>query len=387
VETHISEDFRSPGGQRVKLLDRYIMISYAKGMIPVLLLLLALFSFVALASELEQVGKGTYSQIDAFLVVLFTTPRRMVDLLPVTALMGGLMGLGAMANHHELIAARAAGMSKARMARPVLATALVTAVLVVLMQSLLVPVSEREATQLRSRSLENTALGLSGKMEFWTWSGQNIVHVDDVRYNRILTNVEIYRVNDDGQLTELIEAAGATIAGDDTWLLEDVRRTRLTGMAAQEERIPSIEFAGLLSESQTNILILPVEVLSPSDLVQNIRHLRRNGLDTHFFRVIFWQQFAIVLAVIAMGLLSLPLLVGSTRSISASQRILAGGMVGIGFYLLQQLTGHLAGLFNLLPWLTILAPVLVLLIISVAAQYWRPPVRKTPTQLNPPAGF
>jgi lipopolysaccharide export system permease protein len=355
VETHISEDFRSPGGQRVKLLDRYIMISYAKGMIPVLLLLLALFSFVALASELEQVGKGTFSQIDAFLVVLFTTPRRMVDLLPVTALMGGLMGLGAMANHHELIAARAAGMSKARMARPVLATALVTAVLVVLMQSLLVPVSEREATQLRSRSLENTALGLSGKMEFWTWSGQNIVHVDDVRYNRILTNVEIYRVNDDGQLTEL--------------------------------RIPSIEFAGLLSESQTNILILPVEVLSPSDLVQNIRHLRRNGLDTHFFRVIFWQQFAIVLAVIAMGLLSLPLLVGSTRSISASQRILAGGMVGIGFYLLQQLTGHLAGLFNLLPWLTILAPVLVLLIISVAAQYWRPPVRKTPTQLNPPAGF
>ena len=104
------------------LLDRYIMRNYATGMIPVLLLLLALFSFVALAGELEQVGQGAFTALDAVLVVFYTTPRRIVDLLPVTALMGGLMGLGAMANHQELIAARAAGLSKARMARPVFHT-------------------------------------------------------------------------------------------------------------------------------------------------------------------------------------------------------------------------------------------------------------------------
>jgi lipopolysaccharide export system permease protein len=72
-----------------------------------------------------------------------------------------------------------------------------------------------------------------------------------------------------------------------------------------------------------------------------------------------------------MGLLSLPLMVGSTRSVSASQRIVLGGIIGIVFYLLQQATGHLAGLFNLIPSVTILTPVLVLLTIAVTAQFWQ----------------
>jgi lipopolysaccharide export LptBFGC system permease protein LptF len=48
-----------------------------------------------------------------------------------------------------------------------------------------------------------------------------------------------------------------------------------------------------------------------------------------------------------------------------------GGIIGIVFYLLQQMTGHLAGLFNLVPSLTILTPVLILLLIATAAQFWR----------------
>jgi len=68
------------------LLDRYIASNYLKGMVPVMVLLLSLFSFLALADELEEVGNGTFRQIDAFMVVFYTSPRRMVDLMPVTAL-------------------------------------------------------------------------------------------------------------------------------------------------------------------------------------------------------------------------------------------------------------------------------------------------------------
>jgi lipopolysaccharide export system permease protein len=131
-----------------------------------------------------------------------------------------------------------------------------------------------------------------------------------------------------------------------------------------------MEWKGLLSEEQANILILPIEALAPHDLVRYITHLQVNDLDTHHFRVIFWQQISVAIAVMAMGLLSLPMLVGSTRAISASQRIMMGGMIGIVFYLLQQLIGHLAGLFNLIPSVTILTPVLALLAAAVVAQYW-----------------
>ena len=354
----------------MKILDRYIVKSYFMGMFPVLLLLLALFSFVALADELEQVGKGVFGQVDAFLVILYTSPRRIIDLMPVTALLGGLMGLGALANHQELIAARSAGISKARMARPVFVAVLMAAALVVFMQTLLVPVSERAASELRSKALEETTLDSGGKLEFWTRSGENFVHVKDVLFNHILENVEIYSADAEGNLFQLVQAERATIVGADTWLLEEVVRTQLVGMAANEERLQNLEWWGLLSEDQANILILPLEALAPHDLVRYITHLQANGLDTHHLRVIFWQQLSVIIAVLAMGLLSLPLLVGSTRAISASQRIMMGGIVGIVFYLLQQVTGHLAGLFNLIPSITILTPVLVLLSIAVMAQHW-----------------
>ncbi|MDH3787312.1 MAG: LPS export ABC transporter permease LptG [Xanthomonadales bacterium] len=358
------------------LLDRYIAANFLKGMLPVMVLLLALFSFLALAEELENVGQGTFRQVDAFLVVLYTSPRRIVDLMPVTALLGGLMGLGAMANHQELIAARAAGLSKARMARPVFQATLLLAVMVVLMQSILVPASERSASSLRLKAIESTSMGSSSRLDFWTRSGQNFVHVGDVLFNQVLEDVEIYQTGDRGKLKTFIQADQATIVGADTWMLEGVTRTELSGMSAQEQQLEQIEWQNLLTREQTDILILPLEALAPHELVLYIRHLRDNGLDTHHYRVVFWKQISIAISVIAMGLLSLPLLVGSTRGMSASQRVLLGGILGIVFYLMQQVTGNLAGLLNLVPSVTILTPVLVLLMISVLAQYW-PGLRKS----------
>ncbi|MFN2164803.1 MAG: LPS export ABC transporter permease LptG [Anaerolineae bacterium] len=367
----------------MRILDRYIASNYLKGLLPVMVLLLALFSLVALADELEQVGKGSFRQVDAFLVILYTAPRRMVDLLPVTALLGGLMGLGAMANHQELIAARSSGLSKAHMAWPVFKAVLLVAALAMMMQSILVPASERAASEVRSKSLEQTTLEDGGRLQFWTRSRENFVHVNDVLFNRILQGVEIYTTGQNGELRQIIQARQATIVGQDTWLLDGVTQTRLEGMTAIEEQIDRLSWTGLLSEEQANILILPLEALAPVDLVRYILYLRANGLDTHHFQVIFWQQISSIIAILAMGLLSLPMLVGSTRGISAGQRIMTGGIIGIVFYLLQQLTGHLAGLFNLIPSLTILTPVIILLAISILAQFWRSGSMRKPWRPSP----
>jgi lipopolysaccharide export system permease protein len=357
----------------VIILDRYIMSHFVKGLLPVLLLLLALFSFLTLADELEEVGKGTFTLVDAFQVVLYTLPRLIVDLLPVTALLGGLMGLGVMANHQELIVARAAGMSRARMALPVFLVSLSLAVLVALMQSLLIPVSEREASQLRSRSLEETSMDAAGRLEFWTRSHGNIVHVNDVLFNSILSKVEIYSTDQQGKLRQLIQAEQATISGVDTWLLNKVVRTDLSGMETVDSHLSQLEWPGLLSREQANILMLPLESLAPYNLIRYIAHMEENDLATHHLRVIFWSQMSSMIAVIAMGLLALPMLAGSTRSISASQRIMLGGIIGIAFYLLQQLSGHMANLFKLLPSVTIMTPVVLLLVIAVVIQFWHGP--------------
>jgi lipopolysaccharide export system permease protein len=353
----------------VNVLDRYIARNFLLGMIPVFLLLLILFSFMALAEELENVGKGLFTQFDAFLVVLYTAPRRMVDLMPVTTLLGGLMGLGVMANHQELIAAQVAGLSQPRLARPILLLTVVLALGVVLLQSFLIPQTERAANALRARTMVETHLETGEELEFWTRSGNNYVRVNNVLLGRLPSGVEIYSTDSRGRFQRLIEANNAFITGEEEWLLRDVMLTTIDGMVVHEEHRDEMRWPGLLTSRQASILVLPLEALAPLDLSRLIAFQKENGLDTHRYRVVWWQQFSTTLAVIGMGLMALPLLLGSIRAISAGQRIVMGGLVGVGFYLLQQLAGHVTGLFNLHPPTIIMAPTVLLLAVAIYLQF------------------
>ena len=355
----------------MRRIDRYIMQRFLLGILPAMLLLLALFSFMALAEELEDIGKGGFTLPDALLVVVLTTPKRIVELLPVTALLGGLLGLGAMANNREIIAIRSGGISKHHIARTVALLAVFLGIGIALVQSFVVPGFEREAADLRGQTLQSTETGGDPLRAFWTRNRDHLVRVDGVQSDRTLQGIEIYSTTDRGRLERLVQAGGALYAGQKDWLLTDVLETRFQGAKILEAERSSLLWEDLLSEEQAAVLVLPLEALAPSDLLGTIIELRNNQLDTHHYEVVFWQQVSLLPGLLAMALMSLPFLLGSVRTVSASQRVMLGGLIGIGFYLLQQLSGHLAGLMGLNPALVILTPPFILLAIAVAAIWQR----------------
>lgn len=348
-------------------VDRYIMQRFMAGVIPAMLLLLALFSFIALAEELEDVGQGSFTLADALMVVFLTTPKRMVELLPVTALLGGLLGLGAMANNLELIAIRTIGISKQRIAQTIAALALLLGIFITLLQFTVVPGFERDAARLRGQTLQNTGIGSGSSKAIWTRNEGSYIHVNGIQSDRTLTGIEIYSTDGQGRLTGLIQAQSAYPAGQQNWQLKGVLESTFDGARVIETRHDDMLWDELLSARQASVLMLPLEALAPNDLVKIISNLKRNHLDTHHYEVVFWQQVSLLPGLLAMALLSLPFLLGSVRSVSASQRAMIGGLIGIGFYLLQQLSGHMAGLLGLNPAVVILTPPFVLLLIAVAA--------------------
>ena len=348
-------------------IDRYIMQRFLLGIIPAMLLLLTLFSFMALAEELEDVGSGSFMLPDALMVVFLTTPKRIVDLLPVTALLGGLLGLGAMANNLELIAIRTIGISKRRIAQTVAVLAVFLGIFITLLQFYVVPGFEREAATLRGQALQNTEARPGDTQAFWTRNDRNFIRVEGVQSDRTLTNIEVYSMDEQGRLVKLIIAARAYYAGQDNWLLTGVTESRFQGAKVFETQLGNMQWNGLLSAEQASVLILPLEALAPNDLISTIANLKRNQLDTHQYEVVLWQQVSLLPGLLAMALMSLPFLLGSVRAVSASQRMMIGGLIGIGFYLLQQLSGHLAGILGLDPSLVILTPPFVLLAIAIAA--------------------
>jgi len=352
-------------------IDRYIMTQFVAGIIPVLLLLLALFSFMALAEELEDVGKGSFSLADALMVVLLTSPKRIVDLLPVTTLLGGLIGLGAMANHRELIAMRTIGISKQRIAQTVAVLAVFLGALITALQFFVVPEFEHQAATVRAQAAENLEIGEGSTRAIWTRNDTHFIRINNVQSDQTLADIEIFTTDQQGRLTQLIQASSALFIEQENWLLTNVLESRFEGDQVFETKRDNMQWNALLSTDQAAALMLPLEALAPNDLLKTIRNLKQNQLDTHRYEIVLWQQIGLLPSLLAMALMSLPLLLGSVRSVSASQRAMTGGLIGIGFYLLQQLSGHLAGIFGLNPALLILAPPFILLTIAIAAIHHR----------------
>lgn len=348
-------------------LERYIMTQFVAGIIPALLLLLALFSFMALAEELEDVGKGSFTLTDALMVVFLTSPKRIVELLPVTTLLGGLIGLGAMANNREIIAIRTIGVSKLRIARTVAVLAVFLGIFIAALQFFVVPGFEHEAAVLRSQASQNAEIRAGSSQSIWTRNENHFIRVNDAKAERTLSDIEIYTTDERGRLSQMIQAAKALYIEQENWLLLDVLESEFKGGLVTETKRDNMRWSALLSTEQAAALILPLEALAPDDLLKTITNLKRNNLDTHQYQIVLWQQISLLPSLLAMALMSLPLLLGSVRTVSASQRALTGGLIGIGFYLLQQLSGHLAGILGMNPSLLILTPPFVLLIIAIAA--------------------
>lgn len=361
----------------MKILDRYISGSLLAGCIPVALLLLSLFSLLALSEELEDVGDGAYELSDALLVVAMGVPTLLVDLLPVTVLLGGLLGLGALANNLELTSLRAAAVSPLRLAVPIAACAIAFIALALFLQSQVIPQVAFYSSQLRSKTLmappslqESEEQIAQRDSEFWTRSTGQFVRIGQVLPDRQLAEIEIYTLNNEGELSLMLQSERAELLQDNTWQLQQVRQTRLAVTDSSAQTSDSMIWEKLLSEEQTHALITPASALAPTDLWRLIQRLEQNSMSSRRHRVIFWKQMGVPLGLLGMALLTLPFLLGSARSIPVGQRMTLGGVIGIGYYLLQQISGHIAGIFQLHIATTVLAPGIVVLCLALCL-LWR----------------
>lgn len=367
-------------------LDRYLVASMLKALLPVVLMLLALFSFLALAEELEDVGEGRYVAMDAITVVGLTLPNRLLDLLPVMLLLGALIGLGGLAGNSELTAARAAGRSPWQLMRPPLLTALFVGLGLLGTAQFIVPAAEQRAEMLRAKAVDDVSVNdRGGADDTWTRSNNQIVKVGTIGEAGRLEDVEIYSFDDSG-LVSVRQVARAEVLDAKQWLLQDVHllsagvlvvddlvpeastdpsSNASANAAPPQNDLPTERWRVDLAEKRLSILSLPAASLSLNDLRARILRGEANQLDVHGLRVLLWQRLSLPLAAIAMVLLALPFVFGSTRVLSVGERVTFGVIAGVVFYLLEQSSAHFAVIYRLNPVvMAVLPECLILLLVG-----------------------
>ncbi len=347
----------------MRQLDLYIGRTVVLGILISLLVLLTLVAFVTLLDEMEDVGSGTYSTMDALQYVLLVLPRVAYEIFPVAVLLGSLMGMGGLANHSELIAMRAAGVSLTRLIVAAMKAGLLFMVAVVVIGEFVAPVSEHYGEQLRAERLSKQ-ITLKTKYGFWARDGNSIINIRYILSSSRLKDIYIYEFSEDRELKLATHAAYAEYQGGNSWFLEDIGRSRFTGNGVVSSRLESASWASMLNPQLLDIVVRP-SLLPLWGLHQYIEFMHENGQEARAYELAFWGKIITPVTTMIMVFLSVPVVFGVLRSVGIGQRIFFGGLLGTSFLMLNKAFANMAVVYHLNPLFAASFPTLVLLGIGV----------------------
>ena len=345
------------------LLDRYIGRVVAGATLMVLLVLMALFSFTAFVTELGDVGKGSYGLWQAGQYVILSLPRLAYQLFPSVALIGSMIGLGILASNSELTVMRAAGVSLQRMTAAVMKTALVFMVATIALGELVAPPAERYAQAMRSTALSDQAALRAGD-SFWARDGNDFIHVGAVFNGGLVSDVTIYQMDVEHRLRSVTRAGQASYQ-QGRWLLSDVRRSVITRGGVHTRDLGNTTWDSLLSPQLLDVVAVEPEFLSIGGLYRYVQYLRSNNLNATRYAQAFWKKIVSPLSTGVMVFLAIPFIFGPLRTVAIGQRIVVGTLVGISFYVINQIVSYMGMVYQLNAFFASWTPTLAFLGVAV----------------------
>jgi lipopolysaccharide export system permease protein len=348
----------------MRLIHRYIFSSVLVTTLIVTLAIIAISTVLNLVDELSDVGKGDYGLALAFQFVLLQLPRGIYELFPMVVLLGTILGLGALANGSELVAMRAAGVSLMRLAASALRVGLVFALFCVFLSEWLAP--RAEVVEYRLRALHNVGDELSAaEGGLWLRDGDSFIRVGKVVSTQLLEEIHLYRFGPQRELQIAVEADQARFI-DGRWELLQVRHTQFSPDRIRSHQLERMDWNTSLNPVLLQVSVQPPDRQTMLTLYRYARYLSQYRLDPSQYQMALWSKAAVPVMVLIMAVLAIPFVVGPLRSTGAGQRMFVGMVVGVVFFLLNELTLSTGRVYGLSPLLSAWLPTAVLGLIALA---------------------
>jgi lipopolysaccharide export system permease protein len=349
------------------LLRTYLVMAVFRGVATVLAVLVAVTCAIEFVGQLNDVGTGDYNLQAAVTYVGLRVPRTIFTTLPIAALIGGLLSLGNLAVHRELIVMRASGVSTMQLLSAVGLAGFSLAVLMVLLGESLAPSLGAYASELRTRALHDD-LALEKGQATWLRDGDRIVSLrrqaGDFGYGG---GVLMFDLGPEQSLTAVARADSADLDSTNRWVLSNYGQTSFEDdeIAVRSER-ESTEVYGL-NPDLLELSIVREDLLDTPSLERYIDYLEANDLDAHRYLVAYWSRIASVVSVIVMTILALPFVFGSLRSAGAGARLVVGLIIGLTYYVAGQVLTSGGEVYGLDPLVIAWAPTGLLMLVTVVA--------------------
>ncbi|MEO6698379.1 MAG: LPS export ABC transporter permease LptG [Paraperlucidibaca sp.] len=351
----------------MKRLSRHVSLTVLLAMLMVQAMLLGLDLVFSFIGELDNV-RGGFGAWQAFQYTLYILPSHSYEILPMSALIGALVGLGTLASNSELTIMRAAGVSLARIVWWVVRGALVVIVLGMALGEYVVPITEQRGDALKARALGQDYE--PGRIKgYWQREGNELINIRVVTPEGELLGVSRYAYGPDGELQQAVFAARGDYHGSH-WLLHEVQATDyLPDASAQVKSLPSLDWVIDLTPEFLRVAAAPPQQLGLADLHAFAQYLKRQSLDAGSYDLQFWKKLLSPLAVFSMMLVACSFIFGPLRSVTLGFRIITGVLVGLGFRYVQDAAGFASLIYHTPPLLSVIIPIVLTMALGGLALY------------------
>ena len=348
--------------------DRLVGASVLGAIAVVWSFLVAFDAFVAFGREIDEIGSGGYSLATAAAYIGWTVPRRAYELFGTAAVIGGLLGLGALAPTSELTALRAGGLSTLRISLGAIAAVAVLALLTALMGETVASAGERRAQALAAGA-KSRDLFATGRSGLWAREGETLINArrgQVIGADVELYELRLYQFTPQGVLSAITLADSAR-HHEGRWQLKGVVHRRFTPDRVLSEAQATMDWPSTLDPRLLTLSIVRPRYLSIADLDATIAYLRANDLDTGAFESAYWGRVFYPLSILVLVFAALPFAFGPLRSGGFGKRLFFGIVMAVGWYFFQRMVVNLASVYALDHRLVNLLPSILL---AAAALAW-----------------
>jgi lipopolysaccharide export system permease protein len=347
------------------ILSQYMMRTILTSTALVMIVLLALAGLFEFIAQLDDVENG-YQTPQAILFAALRMPVLAFELMPVSALIGSLLGLGALASNSEIIVMRSAGLSVIRLAGMVSLSGLVMLIFTGLIGEFIGPPLDFYARDMRIEARygqEEERLGNAT----WVKDGPVYLHLERVSPEFEFGSIYVYRFDENGALQSIAKAENSGIDENDRWRLENLRETQFKddGVQVVASNL-TVESFEVNTELLGNAMAKPLS-LSLRGLLTYIDYLERNALDASQYETELWYRVSRSVSVMIMPILALGFVFGSLRTSGTGGRLMIGVVIGLAYYLASEMLANSGQVFNLNPALIAWLPSIVLVLVTMFA--------------------
>lgn len=359
---------------------RYLAREIYRSCAVVLLALVGLFTFFALIEELDNVGTK-FTLLNLFYLQALQLPTRLYELLPIGLLIGAILALASLAQRNELVILRVSGVSGIKLLVMLWIITVPWVIGAFVLSEVVTPAVEIKHSE-ANLSLLGRAGG--GRLNSGYWfkeegdlGGDRIINISELKASGGVSGVTVYEFRPNQELARLsrandgyFEEGKLVLTNVDETLIDENALMALADAQApstpltRSEQVETRELATTLTPERLIARILTPERMSMSVLLDYINYLESNHLQTERQIVALWRKIAYPFTLLVMITIAAPVAFMQTRRGGVGGKVFIGILLGVGFFMINQLALNVGMLGRWQPWVTALVPNLAALFVA-----------------------